>query len=139
MFRRPIVLISAIIILIAAVTMTIGNFTTTTYTVQCKTPEEGCSYKHKGAFGKELASKTFKYEDAMQCNIETRYKEDSKNSKRDIVDTYEFFLYTDYGMDVLNFKSKDSKHLAAICSDIFEKKPFKYSFRVKKEKTEKQS
>lgn len=132
MHKRPLIT-SLIILLIAAGATVISNLNSTTYTVTCKSNEEGCSYSQKAPFGKVLISKDFKYEDVMQCNLETRYKSDKKNPEREVIDTFEFFLYIDYGMDVLNFKSKDGKRLAAICTNIFEKKPFNYRFKVKKE------
>lgn len=132
MNKRPLIIMSLIILLIAAGTIVISNLNSTTYTVTCKSKEEGCSYSQKAPFGKVLLSKDFKYEDVMQCNLETHYKPDKKNPEREIIDTYEFFLYTNYGMDVLNFKSKDGKRLASICTNIFEKKPFNYRFSVKK-------
>ena len=133
MNKRPLIITSLIILLIAAAAIVISNLNSTTYTVTFKSKEEGCSYSHKSSSGKVLLSKDFKYEDVMQCNLETRYKPDKNNSKLGAIDTYEFFLYTNYGMDVLNFKSKDGKRLAAICTNIFEKKPFNYRFKVKKE------
>lgn len=137
MNKRPLIIMSLIILLITAGAIVISNLNSTTYTVTCKSKEEGCSYSQKAPFGKVLISKDFKYEDVMQCNLETHYKPDKKNPEREIIDTYEFFLYTNYGMDVLNFKSKDGKRLALICTNIFEKKPFNYRFSVKKT-TEKQ-
>lgn len=133
MNKRLLIIMSLIILLIAAGTILIGDLNNTTYTVTCKSKEEGCSYSQKALFGKVLISKDFKYEDVMQCNLETHYKPDKKNPEREIIDTYEFFLYTDYGMNVLNFKSKDGKRLASICTNIFEKKPFNYRFKVKNE------
>lgn len=76
MNKRPLIITSLIILLIAAAAIVISNLNSTTYTVTCKSKEEGCSYSHKSSSGKVLLSKDFKYEDVMQCNLETRYKPD---------------------------------------------------------------
>ena len=71
MNKRPLIITSLIILLIAAAAIVISNLNSTTYTVTCKSKEEGCSYSHKSSSGKVLLSKDFKYEDVMQCNLET--------------------------------------------------------------------
>lgn len=98
----------------------------------CEGKESECAYiKYDKVFEKI----NFRYENVLQCSIETLYKpvQNKENGKgKDVFDTYELNLRLINTDKVLNVKSKNSNELAMICTKIFDKQPFKIQKRQKK-------
>ncbi len=98
----------------------------------CEVNNGECGYiKHD----KVLEKVNFRYENIIQCSIETLYKsvQNKKNGKeKDAIDIYELNLHLINTDEVLNVKSKNPKELAMICAKISDKQPFKIQKRQKK-------
>lgn len=128
--RNIIILILVMAVIIGVITAGIINAKKkTTVMVECKSHIGECNYLLTDGLGNTLEEKNFNFSDIMQCNIETVYKKDVL--ERDVAFAFDFYLHFNNDEKVINFKHKDGKKLSGICSNILEKKPFSYKFKVK--------
>lgn len=126
--NKKILIVTAIVIIALIAGIVVKNSNGSTVQVQCKTAEGECTYLQKEE-GKVVHQQNFDFKDVMQCNIETLYK----TGTNDVIEGYKLYLALNNGNDWYDFVSTNHKDMAAICNNIFEKKPFKYNFSLKKD------
>ncbi|MBR5554914.1 hypothetical protein IKU74_02760 [bacterium] len=124
-----------LITLIILITVISGIFVlnikdTVKVTLQCKDAEIGCTYTE---FDKPVVETHFKYEDVLQCSIETIMKtvKDEYDEEMEETDCYELLVITKN--NTFRLEHKNVKSIAMICAKIFDKKPFEITTKNRKQ------
>ncbi len=131
--KRKIILISLIVLITFLSSLFVIYYSKTVKVkLACTDTQQGCSYTIYTKTPKEI---DFKYEEVLQCSIETLYKsafgDVDKDNAREAFDTYELNLHLLNEKDPVKIQSKNVKELVVICTKISNKHPFELQTRLK--------
>jgi len=132
--KRKIILISLIVLITFLSSLfVIYHNNTVKVKLACIDAQQGCSYTVYTQTPEEI---NFKYEDVLQCSIETLYKSASgdvdKDNAKEAFDTYELNLHLLNEKNPVKINSKNAKKLVMVCAKISDKQPFELHTTLKR-------